>query len=473
MSPFAKTGGLGDVINALPAELVARGNDLSIVLPFYRSIRETPSLKIRPTGVKLTVQVGAKRLDAQILECQAPNGVQTFLVRRDEYFDRSGMYGPEGRSYEDNAERFIFFSKAVVQLARRIAPAPDVIHVHDWPTALVPVFVKEIGLPFRTVLTMHNVAFQGSFWGIDFGLTNLPGDYFSPRGVEFHGRLNFLKGGIVHADAITTISPRYAQDIQTAEFGCGLEAVIREHASRLHGIMNGADYGTWNPATDPTLPKKYKPSSLAGKKACRQALLSELGLDPNPRGPVFSMVMPMSDSKAMEDILPILDRLLADDVRMIVVGSCEGSCKRDTLVAARRHCGRFAHLVQGSDASLRLLEAGSDITIVPERLEPGAHSLVHHLKYGTIPVARALSGLHQIIPDYDPATNSGTGFLFYSEGPEALWDAVGRAKELYRQPAEWKTLVQRAMQADFSWKASAAQFERLYQQLVSPIAAAA
>ena len=285
MEPLARTGGLGDVLRSLPAELAKRGHEVSVVLPYYRSIRENRSLKVKSTGVETTVQVGGKRLDAEILTCVAPNGVQVFLVRRDEYFDRSGIYGSEGRAYEDNVERFIYFSKAVVELARRISPAPDIVHVHDWQTALIPVYVKEYGLPFQTVLTIHNLAYQGSFWGIDFGLTNLPGKYFTSSGVEFHGSLNFLKGGILFADAVTTVSEMYAREIQTPEYGCGLEGVLRENSGKMVGILNGADYTTWNPATDRLIPKKYKPGSLAGKKTCRDKLLEEFGLRKIPQAP--------------------------------------------------------------------------------------------------------------------------------------------------------------------------------------------
>jgi starch synthase len=269
LTPFARTGGLGDVLESLPAALSTRGHEVSVVIPCYRGLAEHKKLGARSTGVRVQVQIGGQRHEAEILEGKTPEGVQVFLVRRDEYFDRSGFYGEEGGDYGDNAERFIFFSKAIVELARRITPSPDLIHVNDWQTALVPVLLKERKLPLRSVLTIHNLAYQGSFWGIDFGLTNLPGDYFSPRGVEFYGQLNLLKGGIVFADAVTTVSERYAREIQTPEYGCGLHVVISEHLGKLSGILNGADYNIWNPASDRLLPKKYKPSNMAGKKACR------------------------------------------------------------------------------------------------------------------------------------------------------------------------------------------------------------
>jgi len=466
MAPLARSGGLGDVLETLPAELQKRGHEVSVVLPYYRSIRETRGLKIKSTGVQMTVQVGSKRLDAEILECMAPNGVQVFLVRRDEYFDRSGFYGSDGRAYEDNAERFVYFSKAVVELARRMKPAPDIIHVHDWQTALVPVFIHEYGLPFQTVLTMHNVVYQGAFWGIDFGLTNLPGSYFSEKGVEFYGNVNFLKGGILFADAVTTVSERYAREIQTPEYGAGLDQVLREQSGKLSGILNGADSTIWNPSTDKWIPKKYRPSAMGGKKTCREALLSKFNLAPNPTGPVFAMVTRLAEQKGFDILFPLLDRLLADDVRLVILGEGDPAYERELLVAQKKHRDQFAFKRDFDDSLAHLIEAGADITLIPSHFEPCGLSAMYSLKYGTIPVARACGGLFQIIQNYDPTTGEGNGFLFYDYSPEALWDAIGNAKKVFSDAQTWKTLVQRAMTSDFSWSAAAEKYEKVYGQLV-------
>jgi len=466
MAPLARSGGLGDVLEALPAELKKDGHEVSVVLPYYRSIRETKGLKIKSTGVHMTVQVGSKRLEAEILECTAPNGMQVFLVRRDEYFDRSGFYGADGRAYEDNAERFIYFSKAVVELARRMKPAPDIIHVHDWQTALVPVFVKEYKLPFRTVLTLHNVAYQGSFWNIDFGLTNLPGSYFSATGVEFYGNLNFLKGGILFADALTTVSEYYAREIQTPEYGFGLEQVLREQSGKLSGILNGADSALWNPGTDKWIPKKYRSSAMGGKKVCREALLTKFNLDPNPTGPVFAMVTRLAEQKGFDILFPLLDRLLADDVRLVILGEGDPDYESELMIAQKKHREQFAFKKDFDDPMAHLIEAGADITLIPSHFEPCGLSAMYSLKYGTIPVARASGGLHQIIQNYDPTTGSGNGFLFYDYSPEALWDSIGNAKKIFSDAQTWKMLMQRAMASDFSWSASAEKYEKVYAQLV-------
>lgn len=465
ISPIARTGGLGDVLETFPLELQKRKHDVIVAVPYYRIIRENPDLKIRSTGVQISVQVGGKRLDAEVLETRAPNGIQLFLIRRDEYFDRSGFYGSEGRDYDDNAERFIYFQKAVIELARRVSPRPEIIHAHDWQTALIPVFVKQRRLSFKTVLTIHNVAHQGSFWGMDFELTNLPGDYFGPKGAEFYGNLNFLKGGIVCADAITTVSERYARDIQTPEYGAGLDVVLRENKERLTGILNGADYSHWDPATDKLIPKKYSPEDLDGKEKCRDALLKTFKLDKHPKGPVYAMVTRIAEQKGFDVLLPLLDRLLSEDVRLVILGEGDPNYERELRVARKKHKGRFAFDTEYDDETAHLIEAGADITLIPSKFEPCGLTAMYSLKYGTIPIVRASGGLHQIVQDNDPTTGSGNGFVFFDYTTEAFWDAIRRARKLFKDKSEWKALMRRAMESNFSWQAAAEKYERLYEFL--------
>lgn len=467
LDPLARTGGLGDVIEAMPAALRERGHEVSVVLPCYQGLRESAELAVQSTGVKIPVQVGAKQLQAEILECVAPNGVQVFLIRHDEFFDRPGIYGDEGRTYEDNAERFIFFSKAVVELARRVLPPPQILHLHDWQTALVPVLVKERRLPFKTVLTIHNLAYQGSFWAYDFGLTNLPGDYFSPKGVEFYGSMNLLKGGILHADAVTTVSERYAREILTPEYGAGLDAVLRENAGKLSGILNGADYSLWDPETDRLIPQNYSAENLAGKKTCRAALLAELELAPDPTGPVLSIVSRLASQKGIDLLLPVIDRLLADDVRLIVLGQGDLEFERELTIASRRHGDRFAYRKEMNHRLSHLIEAGADLSLIPSHYEPCGLTAMYGLKYGTLPVARATGGLYEIVQDYDPTTDRGTGFLFFDQTPEALWDAIVRAKRLFQNEAQWQAIMRRAMKQDFAWHRAAERYEGIYQKLLS------
>src|SRR5437870_5086962 len=260
--PLQHAGALIDVMDALPHELRSRGHEVAVALPYYREIRENPAFKEEDTGVTVDVRVGEKTYITEFLEGRSASGVQLFLIRCDEFFDRPGIYGEHGQPYEDKAARFIFFSKAVVELARRLTPSVQILHVHDWPAALVPVLVRAHHLPFATVLTIHHLAEQGSFWGLDFKLTNLHERFFTLRGVEFFGRLNFLKAGILFADKITTVSERYKREMQTPEGGCGLDPVLRENAYKLSAILHGADYARWNPATDVLLPARYDAAKL-------------------------------------------------------------------------------------------------------------------------------------------------------------------------------------------------------------------
>ena len=462
MTPFARTGGLGDVLEALPAALAAAGHEVSVVLPCYRGLRE----KARDTGVKITVPVGGTPVRAEIWETCAPNGVQVFLVRADGYFDRPALYGEEGRDYEDASARFIFFAKAAVELARRIVPAPDVLHVHDWQAALVPVLVRERRLPFKTVLTIHNLAYQGSFPAEHFGLTNLPGDYFSARGVECYGRLNLLKGGLLFADALTTVSERYAREILTPEQGSGLDGVMREQAGKLVGILNGADYAVWNPATDQLLPERFSPTALAGKRACRDALLAECGLEPEPGGPVLAMVSRLAEQKGIDLLLPLLDRLLADDVRLVILGEGEPAYERELFIASKRHGGRFTYRHSAAEKVAHLAYAGADAFLVPSHFEPCGLGAMDALKYGALPIARATGGLYETIQDYDPVSESGHGFLFYDDTTEALWDAIIRAKQYFADPVCWRALMLRAMACDFAWTKAAAGYEAVYGRVV-------
>jgi starch synthase len=422
--------------------------------------------------VDIDIAVGTERQAARVLEAKTPGGLQIFFIRCDTYFDRPAVYGEKGEPYADNAARFIFFSKAVVELARRMVPSPDVLHAHDWPAALVPVLAREQGLPFANVLSIHHLAEQGSFPASEFSLTNLPESYFRPTGVEFFGRMNLLKGGIVLSDRIVVAGEPYAHAIQTEPLGEGLEIVLREHASRLAGILPGADIQRWNPTTDAFLPVRFGPGSLEVKAASRAALLSDLGLAATPRGPVFGMVTRLVGEKGFDLLLPVLDRLLCDDVRLIILGKGDPAYETALGIAARKFPDKFAYRHDYAEELAHLIEGGSDITLIPSRVEPGGFSAMHSLRYGVLPVARGLRGIEQIILDYDPARDLGYGFLFYDYNSEAFWDAIRRAREVFDDRAEWERLMRRAVSRDFSWANAAGQYEELYAQLLPHAAAA-
>ena len=464
--PMQRAGALVDVMDALPSAVRDRGHEVSVALPFYREIRENRAFKKKDTGITVEVQVGDTTHVARYLEGRSASDVQLFFIRCDEFFDRPGIYGERGKPYEDNAARFIFFCKAIVELARRLTPQVEILNVHDWAPALVPIFVHAHELPFSTVLTIHHVADQGSFWGLDFHLTNLPEQFFALHGVEFFGRLNFLKGGILYADRTTTVSEHYRREILTPDGGCGLDAVLRENAHRLSSILDGADYRRWNPALDHLLPARYDPKRLRGKQLCRETLLQQLNLAPAPTGPVFGMITRIVQEKGFEILVPLLDRLLWDDVRLIILGEGDPAYETALVLTARKFPTRFAYQKNYDQRLAHLIEAGMDISLIPSRFEPAALNAMYNLKYGALPVARATGGIQEIIEDYDPTTDSGYGFLCYEYSSDAFWDAIKRARQIFRDQRLWTRLMKRAMARNFSWDVSAQRYEALYRELV-------
>jgi starch synthase len=464
--PLQRPGALVDVLDALPRELREHDHEVSVVLPFYREIRENPEVEANDTGVTVDVRVGEKNYVAEYLEGRTASGVQLFFVRCDEFFDRPEIYAEHGVAYEDNAARFIFFSKAAVELARRLTPVPQVLHAHDWAAGLLPVYIRAHDLPFSTVLTIHRIAEQGSFWGLDFALTNLPQRYFSLRGVEFFGRLNFLKAGILFADRVTTVSEHHKREILTPESGCGLDGVLRENAHKLSGILHGADYTRWNPEADPLLPAPFSGKKLWGKTICRDALLADLQLAPAPRGPVFGMVTRLVPEKGFEILTPLFDRLLSDDVRLIILGEGEPAFETELAIASRRYPMRFAYRRDYDERLAHLIEAGADITLIPSRFEPGGLMAMYSLNYGALPVAHATGGIQEIVEDYDPNLDRGYGFLCYEYSAEAFWDSIKRARELFSDRAVWLELMRRAMAREFKWSTAAQRYEELYRVII-------
>ena len=464
--PLQRAGALVDVLNALPRELRERGHEVSVVLPFYREIRENSAVAVQDTGVTLDIRVGDKNYVAEYFESRTSSGVQLFFVRCDEFFDRLEIYGEHGVDYEDNASRFILFNKAAIELARRLTPAPQILHVHDWASALIPVYVRAHNLPFATVLTIHRLAEQGNFWGLDFALTNLPQRFFSLRGVEFFGRFNFLKGGIMFADRITTVSEHHKREILRPEGEYKLDGVLRENAHKLSGILHGADYARWNPESDAFLPAHFDSEKLRGKMICRHALLSDLQLAPAPRGPVFGMVTRVVAEKGFGILTPLFDRMLSDDVRLIILGEGDPAFETALAIASRRYPARFAYRRHFDERLAHLIEAGSDITLVPSHFEPSGLIAMYSLRYGAIPVAYAGGGIQEIIEDYDPMLDRGYGFLCYDYSAEAFWDSIKRAREVFRDRDTWIELIRRAMARQFSWSAAAQRYEQLYRDLV-------
>ena len=464
-APLASTGALGETVRTLAVELKRLGHDVSVAMPLYRAVREG-RYELEPSYNQLQIALGEKKVTAEFLTTKTPEGIPIFLVRRDEYFDRSGIYSGNDRAYEDNSERFIFFAKAVVELAQQITPALEIIHCHDWPTALIPVFVKDRRLPFLTALSVHDLEYQGSFWSFDFALTNLAGGYFSPRGIEFYNRLNFLKGGIVYADSIVFPGELVLYESFTQEGGFGLNLVLQENSNRTIGIPFGVDYSATNPPLEKLLSRKTKIDPVNGKGACRQAILNQLELESGNSDLLMVCPIEESDNRALTHVIPVFDRLLTSNLRFMLLGSAADSWISDLMVTDRKYPKRFAWSRE-KDARLKNLAlAGADLVLFPGSLGPRGITALTAMRCGTVPIASNRGGLRQIIVDFDPIQNEGSGLVYYRDDPEAVWDTVQRAFWLKRRPETWNKLVAGCEAVDFSWPASARSFAHLYADLL-------
>ena len=498
--PYSKTGGLADVVGALPRALTALGLDVDVILPRYRA---TPQGAIVGAGASVTMPLGAgfrfasvqdaspavSRPEAQgpgqtrtsekrAEQADAAGRVRTFLVDCPEFFDRDGLYQDKttGADYPDNHLRFAGFCFAALEFIKRLGPPPEIIHCHDWQTALVPVYLQKNYKPdlffydTRTVFTIHNVAYHGDFPHSALREISLDDSLFNSEALEYYNRVNLLKGGIIFAGALTTVSPRYAREIQTAEFGVGLEGALRKNAGRLRGILNGADYEQWNPATDDLIPAHFTPENLEGKKQCKRALLEKMGVEsPVTTRPVLGIVSRFDRQKGFDLLAEAAESLAALDIYLVVLGT--GAREYEELFErlALKHPGKFLVKVAYDNELAHLIEAGSDIFLMPSRYEPCGLNQMYSLKYGTVPVVRATGGLDDTIDGFDGT--SGTGFKFHEYTGRALLDAVSRALEAYRWPRLWARIMLNGMRKDFSWSRSALEYVEVYRSLV-PAAAA-
>jgi len=465
MAPFARTGALADAVAELSSGLRALGHDVSVVIPYYRSLREDKTLKRKKSSLKFSVQVGSAKIPAEIHEAKTADGIRLYLVARDEYFDRTGVYGVDGRDYQDNAARFIYFTKCALELARRITPVPDIFHAHSWEAALAPVFARDQQLPFHTVLTPHSLEYQGNFWSYDFGLTNLPGDYFSPKGLEYFGSLNCLKAGLLYADAVVLPSERFAAECQTSAYGCGLEPVLREQQHKLVGIPGDFGLTDWNPENDPQI-TAFSAGKPAPRDKNRLSLLTALGFSATPPKATFVTFTEASQGKGLDILLASLDRLLANDVRLALLGPVSPKDTAALEVARRKHGARFAQITDYSEKLARLALAGGDFLLVPESTEPETTWLRRALRYGTIPIAAQCTGLFQFVRDWDPASDTGNGFVFSFRTVDGLVDIAQRALKASSDGALQAKLRLRCLQTDFSSEGTSQGHIALYNRLL-------
>ncbi|MFH1381428.1 MAG: glycogen synthase GlgA [Chloroflexota bacterium] len=469
-SPFAKTGGLGDVLGALPGALEQLGATVSLVMPAYHFVLHGAA-SIQETGISFTVPVSDRKERAIILKSSLGRNVSVYFVRNDKYFDREYLYGTSEGDYADNAERFVFFNRAALELVR-MSP-PRVLHCHDWQAALSVAFLKSQPSWYpelasvKTVMTVHNLGYQGLFGYPDWHLLNLDPGLFTARYLEFYSRMNFLKGGLVFADAITTMSPSYAEEIKTTENGFGLDGVFRERAAQLVGILNGVDYDIWNPENDHLIARQYGLQNLAGKKACKTDVQRSLGLAEEPDVPLIGMVSRLAGQKGLDLIETAFDKLLSRKLQFVLLGSGDMYYEDFFRQAAARYPGKAAARVTFNEAVAHQIVAGADILLMPSRYEPGGLTQIYGMKYGTVPIVRATGGLKDTVTEFDPATGQGTGFLFIPYTADAFLAAVGRTLACFRKKRQWAKLIKNTMTADFSWSRSAEMYLKLYRKLLN------
>jgi starch synthase len=471
VAPWSKTGGLADVAGALPSALARLGHEVLVATPLYAAIR---SPDIEPSGHRLTLRFPFGAQPAQLHLAQPSPGHRVMFIGNGYFFGRSGIYvGPEGE-YLDNHRRFGFYAMAALSGAQALGFVPDIVHLNDWQSGLAAVALRRGygGTPLaqaRSVLTIHNLAYQGSFPKTAMDDLGLPWDLFTPLGLEFYDQVNFLKAGLTYSDALTTVSERYAEEIQTPEAGWGLDGLLRERRARLHGILNGVDTREWNPRTDALLPSRFGAEDLSGKAVCRRALLERFGLAAS-EGPVFGIVSRFASQKGLELLLPVMERFLALPVRLVVLGSGDRWLEGAFSDLARRHPDKVGVVLGYDNALAHLIEAGSDFFVMPSLYEPCGLNQMYSLLYGTVPIVRAVGGLDDTVIDLSQP--SGTGIKFGPFHPEALLEALRRAVALHGSPDRLAEVRRRGMASDFSWDASARRYESLYRSLLPEAAAA-
>lgn len=461
--PFSKTGGLADVAGSLPLALKQAGCEVRLVLPLYRGLKEKFSL--RPMDGNLLIPLGNRVETADIHEGKMERNIPVYFVGHERYFDREYLYQTPQADYEDNAERFTFFSRAVLECAKAVGFKPDIIHAHDWQTGLIPAYLKtlyRIDAFFNrtaSVFTIHNLAYQGSFPKDTLFLTGLGWAEFTPDKLEFYDQISFLKSGLVYADALTTVSPTYAKEIQKAEFGRGLEGVLIERSASLFGILNGIDDKDWNPAKDKHIPKCYAKASLSGKAFCKKHLQEELGLDALPEVPILGMVTRLDDQKGLDIVASVLSDLLERKLQIALLGA--GDKKYMDLFSgiAKLYPGKFSLTLQFNNPLAHRIYAGCDFFLMPSRFEPCGLGQLIAMRYGTLPIVHKTGGLADTVEET-------IGFPFAPlEGP-AMLAAVDEALAVFARVRDLGERVGRAMSQDFSWKASSKTYLSLYQKLL-------
>jgi starch synthase len=462
--PFAKTGGLADVVHSLSGELRRMKFDVRIILPLYQGIRERFGLE--DTGIELAIPLGSRDYRGGVYRYRD----EAFFIRSDEFFDREELYGTAGGAYEDNAFRFLFFSRAVPEAVRALDLRPHIVHLNDWQTAMVALYMRTLyRKDFRktaSLLTIHNLGYQGVFPASAMTLTGLPTEMFNFRELEFYGQLNLLKGGVISADAISTVSEKYAREVLEPEYGFRLDGLLAERSKDVTGILNGIDYSRWD---FKGAPSAYHAGNMEGKNRCRNALIRACSFR-NRRRPIAGMVSRLDPQKGIEVLAAAAPEFFARGANLVVLGRGDEELQRRLRGLRKKYPGQFFLKLDYDEAFARLVYTGSDLFLIPSRYEPCGLTQMIAMRYGTVPLARATGGLADTIEDYDHLKGTGSGFLFSDYNPSAFLECVKRALCVYSDDEGWRALRARCMRKNFSWKDSARKYASLYRGLQGKVA---
>jgi starch synthase len=468
VAPFRKTGGLADVAGALPRVLRQRGIDVRVVMPLYAGIRWN-TLETLDGVLNVPIYYGMAK--GGVRRGVLPGSeVPVYFLEHHRYFDRPYLYGPPGQAYPDNLERFTFFARGALELCKALGFQPDVIHANDWQAALVAPYINTVewSRPLHaaaSVFTIHNLAYQGNFDSGAMFITGLGPEHYHPGEFEHFGDVNLMKAAIVHSTLLSTVSPTYAAEIQTPAYGFGLDGVLRSRREDLRGILNGIDFDEWNPAADPHLPRKFDGEHLGGKAICKAALQREVGLPVRADAPLYGVIGRLTSQKGFDVLAHALDRLLAWDLQVVLLGSGDPDAERFFSALSLRRGDKFRAFVGFDDPLAHRIEAGCDFFLMPSRFEPCGLNQMYSLRYGTLPIVRATGGLRDTVRNYDEKRVSGTGFMFDDLTPEGLINTIGWAQSTYfDRPGHIEAMRRAAMAEDFSWHRAAAAYEALYRE---------
>lgn len=470
--PYSKTGGLADMVGALAKSLAHAGHTVSLITPLYAGIREKLS-NLKQLKLKLDLPIGARNVPGDIWILSPVENLTIYFIDQPEFYHRHSPYlQPDGISYPDNDERFIFFSKAVVHLARHILK-PDLVHLHDWQVGFVPLLIRHEHLangwtnPPPTCLTIHNLAYQGTFPAWRYMYTNLPWDYFNYHGVEFYGQMNCLKAGIAFTDLVTTVSPRYAREITTPEYGCGLEGLLQSRQDNLVGILNGVDYEEWNTTHNPLLKHPYSIEDLSGKTANKLELQKELGLSVDATVPLFGSITRLADQKGVDILLGALEEMLSANMQFVVLGSGEASFEEAYRDLARRYPAKVCARIGFNQGLSQRIEAGCDFFIMPSRFEPCGLNQMYSLHYGTVPIVRITGGLDDAVTDINEDKDRADGIKFAEYSNTVLAKGIRKALALFDEPELLKHYRINGMTVEFSWEKTARKYvAQVYDRLL-------